>query len=274
MKKNSMCCLQLRYGNENLASLAKTMSTKSSRALKYLQLLAKDVLSTTDEPGTKLPADKDDASEQKGPKGRRGTVKVSYCFIEPMICSLRVLNCRLWRVQGLWSREAHIYPSNIFFRTFCIFFSRLSRTWWQLKLSRQSIIWSHQVCFLLTSLHVFMFCCMFLLNQGRKRKRLDSENPEDEDFVPDVKEEADEMEDNSEGNEESDDDSDFGPRTRNPAAFHVHKYYVRRLVLFMNSSNKELCTSFLLLLSFSNDLNHSKVLRCFSPADTFKWQIS
>lgn len=84
-----------------------------------------------------------------------------------------------------------------------------------------------------------MLCCIFLLNQGRKRKRLNSENPEDEDFVPDVEEEDGEKEDDSEGKEESDDDSDFGPRGRRPAAFHVHKYYVRHLFLFMNSSNKE-----------------------------------
>ncbi|XP_013883285.1 general transcription factor 3C polypeptide 2, partial [Austrofundulus limnaeus] len=94
-------------------------------AMKYLQLLAKDVLSTSDEAETKLPA----VSEQKDPKGRR----------------------------------------------------------------------------------------------GRKRKRLDSENPEDEDFVPDVEEEADEVEEDSEGKEESDDESDFESRKRSPAAFHFHK---------------------------------------------------
>ncbi|XP_017290417.1 general transcription factor 3C polypeptide 2 [Kryptolebias marmoratus] len=61
--------------------------------------------------------------------------------------------------------------------------------------------------------------------KGRKRKHLDSETAEDEDFVPNVEEEADELEDESEGDKESDADSDFVAEVRSPAALHVNRHY-------------------------------------------------
>ncbi|XP_041831045.1 general transcription factor 3C polypeptide 2 isoform X2 [Melanotaenia boesemani] len=64
-------------------------------------------------------------------------------------------------------------------------------------------------------------------SKGRKRKRLDSDAAEDEDFVPDIEEEADEMEEEEEEYEEdiSDADSDIVEYGRRPKAFHVSRTY-------------------------------------------------